>query len=101
MAKFHINANGDAKPCKATVKACKFGDSDHFDNPFSARAAAEQRMYESHESTATPLRKIRNALGKAFSAVEEFTESVEAAHKRDMDEIGRLAHRRQNKSTYK
>lgn len=40
--KFHINSNGDVKPCAATKNACQFGDGSlHFTDPAEARKVAE------------------------------------------------------------
>lgn len=101
MAKFHINANGDAMQCVASVRPCQFAESDHFDNLAAVQFAAEQRLEETHGITAPPLKKIRNALGKAFRALEDFAESVDTGHKRDMEEIRELAYQRKNTSPYK
>lgn len=45
MARFHINSNGDVKPCKATKISCQFGDDSlHFDNEVDARKTAEKAL---------------------------------------------------------
>lgn len=46
--KFHINSNGDVKPCKATKVSCQFGDGSlHFDTPEAARKVVEE-IYSKH-----------------------------------------------------
>ncbi len=46
--KFHINSNGDVKPCAATVNACQFGDDSlHFENESQARKVAEDLLSSS------------------------------------------------------
>lgn len=48
MAKYHINSNGDVKPCKATKIACQFGDDSlHFENETDARKVAEKALAKS------------------------------------------------------
>jgi hypothetical protein len=43
--KYHVNAMGNAAPCKATQGGCPFGDdSDHYSTPEDARAAYESAM---------------------------------------------------------
>jgi hypothetical protein len=42
--KFHINSAGDVRVCNATLKPCRFGDSDHFTDRTEARKAVEERL---------------------------------------------------------
>lgn len=45
MAKFHINSNGVAGPCKAESGGCPFGgETQHYATPEIARQAFEQEM---------------------------------------------------------
>lgn len=45
MAKFHINAAGEAGSCSATKGNCPFGgEADHFTSPEAAREAFESKM---------------------------------------------------------
>lgn len=101
MTKFHINANGDAGPCTASVRACQFGESDHFDHKAGAQMAVEQRLAETHGITAPPLKKFRDKIVKALLALEEFAESVDTGHKQDMDEIRELAYQRKNTTNFR
>lgn len=87
MTKFHINANGDAGPCTASVRACQFGEADHFDKIGIAQMTVERRLAETHGVTAPPLKKFREKIIKALLAVEAFAESVDANHDRNMEEI--------------
>lgn len=59
MTKFHINSNGDAKPCKATVNACQFGGDDlHFKDASDARSFAEEVLSHQNGRSALRGRKI-------------------------------------------
>lgn len=50
MAKYHVNANGEAGPCKAEKGGCPFGgEAEHFTSYEAAREAYEERM-EAHEA---------------------------------------------------
>lgn len=41
--KFHINKNGEAMPCKATVRVCRYGgDDNHYGTVKEAQAVAEK-----------------------------------------------------------
>lgn len=45
MAKYHVNAAGEAGPCRATKGGCPFGGEDeHYSSPEAARAAFEESM---------------------------------------------------------
>lgn len=32
MSKFHVNSKGEVKPCRATVRECRYGDNNHFNS---------------------------------------------------------------------
>lgn len=49
--KFHINDSGVAGPCKATKKACRFGEENHYDNGKDAIAAAERKLQSETNSS--------------------------------------------------
>lgn len=54
--KYHVNNHGEAKPCTATKRACRFGDGNqHYDTLQEARNAYESTMTE---STQTPVKTI-------------------------------------------
>lgn len=42
--KFHINSAGDVRVCNATLKPCRFEESDHFTDRAEARKAVEERL---------------------------------------------------------
>lgn len=95
MTKFHINSEGNAGPCIAEIRNCRFGgESDHFETVEAAHLEAEKRFEETHGATAKPLKKIRHAFGKALRALEDFAESVDSGHERDMEEIRELDRQR-------
>lgn len=49
---YHINSKGDAKPCKASVRGCRFSKtSKHYDTLEDAQQAAEQRMNTEHSGS--------------------------------------------------
>jgi hypothetical protein len=57
MSEFHVNGNNEAKPCKATKRACRFGAEDHFGSGKQAMDEAERRVREeTGESTVSTLR---------------------------------------------
>lgn len=55
--KFHINSAGDVRVCNATLKPCRFGESDHFTDRTEARAEVEKRLSEDLGVTATLTKK--------------------------------------------
>lgn len=55
--KFHINSAGDVRVCNATLKPCRFGESDHFTDRTEARAEVEKRLSEDLGSTPSVSRK--------------------------------------------
>ena len=60
MVKFHINANGDAKPCHAKLR-CRFGGASGSENHFNSLAAAEEASQK----------KLEKAYGKVTDAVRK------------------------------
>lgn len=57
MGKFHINDKDEVKPCKATVKKCKFGDKKHF----STAHEAEKELSKKFDNETIPtLSKIKS-----------------------------------------
>lgn len=59
MSKFHVNENGEARPCSAQVQ-CRFGaDAEHFDNKEGAQKFAEEKMAEEFNGGMTP-RKLKS-----------------------------------------
>lgn len=64
MAKFHINSNGEAKPCSATRRACQFGDDTlHFGTAEEARAIAE-KILEASEGKLHVLKGKKSTLSR-------------------------------------
>lgn len=61
-SKFHVNGSGDVRPCNASVRPCRFGEADHFENRSEALAAVEKRLSEEHGSSATATKKSTVAL---------------------------------------
>jgi hypothetical protein len=56
--KFHITDSGDVRPCNATKRPCRYGDSDHYTDRTAARNAAEERMAsETGLAIAAPISK--------------------------------------------
>jgi hypothetical protein len=60
-SKFHVNGSGDVRPCNASVRPCRFGEADHFENRSEALAAVEKRLSEEHGSSSS-LKKSTDAL---------------------------------------
>lgn len=56
-SKFHVNGSGDVRPCNASVRPCRFGEADHFENRSEALAAVEKRLSEEHESSSSVQKK--------------------------------------------
>lgn len=56
-SKFHVNGSGDVRPCNASVRPCRFGEADHFENRSEALAAVEKRLSEEHGSSASASKK--------------------------------------------
>lgn len=91
MSKFHINSKGEAAPCKATKRACKFGKRDHFTSLAEATRESEKRLaYEAGgtlksyrketqvKEAIDPISRVTNIdnLLKSKSHLEKFGESV-------------------------
>lgn len=102
MSKFHVNEHGNAGPCTASVRACQFGESDHFETREAANTAAGKRLAEAYGVTPPSLKKrVKDAAIRAFVVFESFAESVDTGHKRDMEEIRELAYQRKNTTNFK
>lgn len=69
MSKFHINGNSEAKPCRATKRACRFGAQDHFDNAKSAMAEAERRVQA--ETGQTAVNTLRASSAESHMNLQE------------------------------
>lgn len=61
-SKFHVNGSGDVRPCNASVRPCRFGEADHFENRSEALAAVEKRLSDEHGGSATASKKSTAAL---------------------------------------
>lgn len=48
MAKYHINAAGEVKPCQANKRACRYGEEVHFATQEEAQAQSEKLLSASH-----------------------------------------------------
>ena len=58
MAKFHVNDRGEVGPCKARIKACKFGGREtHFKTEAEARQSYEQKLTEMLMAIPVPQKK--------------------------------------------
>jgi hypothetical protein len=69
MAKYHVNGNSEAKPCKATKRACRFGSDDHFDSAKDAMAEAERRVQK--ETGQSTVATIRNSPAESHMNLQE------------------------------
>lgn len=58
--KFHINSKGEAKPCKATVRECRFSDSQHYNTFEEAQKASEQNLQQEYANVSQSLSKKKN-----------------------------------------
>lgn len=77
--KFHINKKGDVKPCNADVRACRFGDAEHFTNETEAREAAEARMSaENNDDLGTVSRKVSELVPEKPYVKENFKKAITA-----------------------
>lgn len=84
MAKFHINSNGDVKPCKATKISCQFGDDSlHFDNEMDARKVAEKALEKAGPNALRGKKSsLKDLMKPGFNdQFSKFTKNVEAAQK--------------------
>jgi len=55
--KFHINSKGEAKPCNASVRGCRFGDSQHYDTFEAAQQVSDRNLQQEYSSFSQPLKK--------------------------------------------
>ena len=65
MMKFHINDKNEAKRCRATVEACRFGggeskDSNHYDSKEVAEKEVQRRNVEKYGETGESVTKRRS-----------------------------------------
>lgn len=74
--KFHINGNGDVKPCNASVRACRFSDAEHFDNRQEALISAEKRLSEQYSQVSSTTLKKNSDFKKRIDEVLEQNKSV-------------------------
>lgn len=79
MAKFHINSNGDVKPCKATKISCQFGDDSlHFENEVDARKVAEKALEKAGPNA---LRGKKSSLKDLMKPATSFEQRLDALKK--------------------
>lgn len=88
MPKFHINSKGDVASCRATKRACRFGEDSHFENFSEALIASEKRLAEDSGSNIESYKKdtfdprkvsrVKNVdnLIQSKSRLEDFGKSV-------------------------
>lgn len=74
--KFHINANGDVKPCNASVRACRFSDAEHFENRSEAALYAEKRLSEQYSQQSSISLKKNSAFKKKIDEALEQNKNV-------------------------
>jgi hypothetical protein len=99
--KFHINSAGDVRVCNATLKPCRFGESDHFTDRSEARSEVEKRLSEDLGATSTLTKKkssdsnsdrfaskIRQLTSKETPTPEELQEIGQAFEKEWTSRIG-------------
>jgi len=73
--KFHINSNGDVKPCAATKNACQFGDGSlHFETAAEGRRAVEAILEQSPDGS--------TLRGKKSSLTDVLLKSIRAQDKK-------------------
>jgi hypothetical protein len=60
MAKFHINAKGEVKQCRAQIK-CRLGGASGNENHFSNKADAEQAVQAKFAEMYQPLDSVRRS----------------------------------------
>lgn len=74
MDKFHINYNGEARPCEASVQTCRYGgESSHYPTAEAARTAYELSMAGSEFQTT---RKEKDAADREWLAEASGYEEV-------------------------
>lgn len=64
MKKYHINSNGDVKPCNATQRSCRFGGDDTHYNSFKEALASAESQNAMNSNTPTALKKKPNKENK-------------------------------------
>lgn len=64
MSNYHVNANGNVKPCEAKKRPCKYGSEDHFDDRKEASKAAEKRLEKQYKSIRQGVKKKSSSLPK-------------------------------------
>lgn len=74
--KFHINANGDVKPCNASVRACRFSDAEHFESRSEAALYAEKRLSEQYSQQSSISFKKNSAFKKKIDEALEQNKNV-------------------------
>lgn len=87
--KFHINSAGDVRVCNATLKPCRFGESDHFNDRAEARQAVEARLSQDLGATQTISKKktIDSNSDRFLSRVRQLA-AKESPTPEDLQEIG-------------
>ena len=55
--RYHINSKGEPGICKATKRACQFGESDHFSTKTDAEKEAQKRLEKSYETIRRGIKK--------------------------------------------
>lgn len=51
--KFHINSNNESQPCRATTRACRFGEDNHFESASDAKVESERRLEQEFGESVT------------------------------------------------
>lgn len=74
--KFHINGNGDVKPCNASKRACRFSDAEHFENKQEAVLYAERKLSEQYSQVSPTVSKNNTQFKKRISEALEQNKSV-------------------------
>jgi hypothetical protein len=87
--KFHINSAGDVRICNATLKSCRFGESDHFTDRTEARKEVENRFSQNLGEIPTVARKTSlKTDSKDFIHSIKDLASKENPTPEDLQEIG-------------
>lgn len=87
--KFHINSAGDVRVCNATLKPCRFGESDHFTDRTEARSEVERRLSEDLGSTPVlTKKKSSNSSSDRFADKLRQLAAKEAPTPEELQEIG-------------
>lgn len=87
--KFHINSAGDVRVCNATLKPCRFGESDHFTDRIEARSEVEKRLSEDlGETSSLSKKRTSDSTSDRFvSKIRKLSEKAEPAPE-ELQEIG-------------